>query len=135
MHVHAWKKYLPVIRILLKRAVTAEQVFSLDRIDFERMAKSHKPLCSFSLELNKGRVSPLGPPVTGKNLVDLLMDDPVSRDIIRHNHFAISLNSKFNLMIKNLSPVETAPAPVEDPASDEEPVTEPQENEEKEIKE
>jgi hypothetical protein len=133
MHAQAWKKYLPVIRILLKRSVTTDQVFSLDRIDFERMAKSHKPLCSFSLELNKGRISPMSPPVTGKNLVELLMDDPVSKDLIRHHHFGISLNSKFNLMIKNLSPVNIPETQAPTLVAEEEIVTLPEEKEEKEI--
>jgi hypothetical protein len=131
MHTHAWKKYLPVIRILLKRSVSSEQAINLDRIDFERVAKSHKPLCSFSIELNKGRLSPLGPPVAGKDLVDLLMDDSVSRDLIRQNHFGISLNSKFHLLIKNLNPIVASAAP--EMNTEDEVIPEVQVNEEKEI--
>jgi hypothetical protein len=133
MHIHAWKKYLPVIKILLKRSASTEQVISLDRIDFERVAKSHKPLCSFSIELTKGRISPLSPPITAKELVDLLMDDPVTKEIIRHNHYALSLSSKFQLVIKNLRPVEVAAEPAQEIATEEQISVESEEKEEKEI--
>jgi hypothetical protein len=133
MHIHAWKKYLPVIKILLKRSASTEQVISLDRIDFERVAKSHKPLCSFSIELTKGRISPLSPPITAKELVDLLMDDPATKELIRHNHYALSLSSKFQLVIKNLRPAEVAAAPAQEIVAEEEISAEPEEKEEKEV--
>ena len=36
MYTHIWKKYLPIIRILLKKSITESQVLDLNRIDFER---------------------------------------------------------------------------------------------------
>jgi hypothetical protein len=113
MYVHTWKKYLPVIRILLKRSAAGDQAFSVDRFDFEKINRSSKPSCSFSLELNKGRMSPFNPPVTGKDLVEVLKDDSVTNGLIRHNHYTISLNSKFELQIKNASPVEEITADVQ----------------------
>ena len=36
MYNHIWKKYLPIIKILLKKSVAEEQVLALNRVDFER---------------------------------------------------------------------------------------------------
>ena len=110
MYVHTWKKYLPVIRILLKRSATADQSFNLDRLDFEKVNKSRRPLCSFSIELVKGRLSSLRAPVPGKDLTEVLLEDAVARELVRNNHYSISLNSKFELQIKNANPVKEAVA-------------------------
>jgi hypothetical protein len=106
MYVHVWRKYLPIFKILLKRSVTADQVFNVDRFDFEKINKASKLSCSFSMNLTKGRLNPLNPPVAGKDLVEMLKEDDTSADLIKNNHYTISMNSKFELQIRNINPVQ-----------------------------
>ena len=106
MYVHVWRKYLPILKILLKRSAAADQVFNVDRFDFEKINKASKLSCSFSITLTKGRLTPLNPPVAGKDLVEMLKEDDSSTDLIRSNHYAIAMNSKFELQIKNVNPVQ-----------------------------
>jgi hypothetical protein len=113
MFVHVWKKYLPVIRILLKRSAVAGQAFNVDRFDFDKINRGSKPSCSFSIELNKGRLSALNTSVTGRDLVEVLKDDSICSDLLRNNLYTISLNSKFELQIKNVTPVEETAIPVQ----------------------
>lgn len=105
MYTYTWKKYLPVIRILLKRSSVGEQQMKLDRIDFEKNNRIRKPLCSFAIELEKGRLIMPHQSVPAKDLLDTLMQDDASRTLLRAHHYAISLSSDFQLSIRNCTPV------------------------------
>ena len=107
MYTYTWKKYLPVIRILLKRSASAEQSLSLNRTDFEKTTKLRKPTCSFAVEIVKGRMnisSSVNQSVPAKDLLEVLQEDESVRPLLRDNRYAISLNSDFLLSIKNISP-------------------------------
>jgi hypothetical protein len=104
MYTYTWKKYLPVIRLLLKRSADAEQVLNLNRTDFERTTKLRKPSCSFSMDLVKGKLRLLNPPVPAKDLLEILLQDKAAETLLRKEHYTISLNSDFQLTIKNLTP-------------------------------
>jgi hypothetical protein len=104
MYSYTWKKYLPVIRILLKRAADTEQTVTLNRTDFERTTKLRKPACSFAVEIVKGRLSAINQSVPAKDLLGILHEDEVAKSLLRQHHYTISLNSDFLLSIKNITP-------------------------------
>lgn len=104
MYTYTWKKYLPVIRLLLKKSATEEQAVTLNRIDFEKTTKLRKPTCSFSVEVRKGRSKGFNPPVPARDLLEILMQDSVAENLLRTQEYAISLNSDFQLSIKNITP-------------------------------
>lgn len=103
MYTHIWKKYLPIIRILMKKSIAEEQVLDLNRIDFERAGTGRKAGYKFKIELSGGRV---GNVISGStlamHLAQVLMEDEAAQEIINENNFEISLNTKFQLTIKNL---------------------------------
>ncbi len=106
MYTYTWKKYLPVIRLLLKRSATAEQTVSLNRTDFEKTTKLRKPACSFSVEIVKGRLTTINnQSVPAKDLIEILQEDEIAKTLMRQNQYAVSLNSDFILSIKNITPV------------------------------
>jgi hypothetical protein len=109
MYTYTWKKYLPVIRLLLKRSAGTEQSVALNRTDFEKTTKLRKPACSFSVEIIRGRLSPLDKSVPARDLLGILQEDDITRNLMNQYQYAISLNSDFLLSIKNITPVE-APA-------------------------
>ncbi|MEP6674820.1 MAG: hypothetical protein ABJA78_06685 [Ferruginibacter sp.] len=105
MYTNTWSKYLPVIRILLKRAVTSEQKVELSKIDFESGgSRTRKLACSFNVELEKGRFVKLTQSVSAKSLVAVLMEDDVAKSLLQQNHYHLVLNASFQLSIKNLNP-------------------------------
>lgn len=108
MYTHIWNKYLPVIRILLKKSAAAEQKMGLNRTDFEKGNRTRKPACSFNIELVKGRFVTLSQSVPAKDLVAALMVDDVSKALLKQNNYIISLNSDLLLSITNNTPVEVA---------------------------
>jgi len=104
MYTYTWKKYLPVIKILLKKSATEEQKMNLNRIDFERGSRNRKISVHFSIELVKGRLNSSTLSVPAKNLVTVLLEDDVTRAIVRQNQYEITLGSDFQLSIKNTTP-------------------------------
>lgn len=104
MYTQVWTKYLPIIRILLKRSATGEQTLDMNRIDFERAGSGRKAGYKFTIEFRKGRVSNLiSSSPLASNLAAVLLQDAVVKDLFLKNDYDISLNTRFQLHIKNLS--------------------------------
>ncbi len=101
MYIQVWSKYLPIIKILLKRSVNNEQTLDMNRIDFERAGSGRKAGYKFNIEFSNGRVdnvistSPLA-----TDLATVLLQDPTIKDLFRKNDYSVSLNTKFQLHIK-----------------------------------
>ena len=108
MFNQTWKKYLPVLLILLKRSVTGAQVLNMNHTDFERAAGGRKIKFSFtSLQLNNGRI------ITTPNMMALarelavqLQEDAQILALLKNQQFEFSMTNDFKLSIKNITPVE-----------------------------
>jgi len=112
MFIQTWNKYLPIIKILFKRSVAAEQTLAMNSTDFQRAAGGRKVKYSFSIVLVKGRIQNSdAPPPLAKDLVAALQQDDVTRSFIRQNELELSMNNSFQLTIKNTTPppLETEP--------------------------
>ena len=105
MYNHIWKKYLPFINIHLKKSATADQVLVLNRVDFERAGTGRKAGYKFTIQLTNGRVSNVisGSPLA-MNLASVLLEDDNTKNIIKDKMYEISLNTKFQLTTKNITP-------------------------------
>ncbi len=112
MHTYTWKKYLPVIRLLIKKSATAEQMVTLNRTDFETN-KLRKPSCSFAAEIVNGRMATLNASAHAKDLLWVLTQDIPTDTLLRKRHFIINFNSDFQLSIKDITPLPEVPAPGE----------------------
>ena len=102
--MQVWTKYTPIIRILLKKSASGDQTLDMNRIDFERAGSGRKAGYKFTIEFRKGRVSNLissSPLAT--TLAGILTQDPVIKDLLQKGDYDISLNTKFQLHIKNLT--------------------------------
>jgi hypothetical protein len=112
MYVHVWNKYLPIIKILMKKTAAGTQTLDLNRIDFERAGSGRKAGYKFTIEFQKGRVSNIisGSPLAS-DLATVLVNDPGSKDILANMDVAITLNTKFQLIIVNKGVLEEKPKP------------------------
>ncbi len=78
--VALWTKYLPAIRILLKKAVNEEQQFTLSKIELQAVDNRKNVNFSFNLEISNGKVeSGLGISPMGKDLFNVLNGDLLVR--------------------------------------------------------
>lgn len=103
MYNHIWKKYLPIIRILLKRSTSEAQVLDLNRIDFERAGTGRKAGYKFKIDFSDGKVSNVisGSPLA-MHLAQVMLEDEGARQILAEGNFEMSLNTKFQLTIKHV---------------------------------
>lgn len=100
---------MPFINIHLKKSAVAEQVLTLNRVDFERAGTGRKAGYKFMIELTNGRVSNVisGSPLA-MNLASVLLEDENTKKIIKENIYEISLNTRFQLTTKNITPPKEA---------------------------
>ena len=107
MFIHTWNKYLPVIKILLKRSVNAQQTLDMNKSDFERAAGGKKVKFSFSIELLKGRLRASDNPTQlVKDFVAAMAQDQTTNQFIRQSDLHFDMSNNFKLAIKNTTPVE-----------------------------
>ena len=106
MFNQTWKKYIPVITILLKRSTTDVQSLSMNHTDFERAAGGRKMKWSFPvLQVNNGRIQNNGtkyPALATEMITELQMDEQTSK-LLQKQEFEFSMSNDFKLLIKNIS--------------------------------
>lgn len=96
-----WSRYIPAIRILIKKAVTAEQVININQSDVERAVGIKKSGYRFSISFIKDR-----PELLHSNndiaqaFIAALTEDETIREYLRNNNYTFSFNSKYQLQIK-----------------------------------
>ena len=107
MYTNVWSKYLPIIRIVMKRSLVAEQVLALNAPDFERAGMKRKSGYKFSFGLKNGKLKnviidlPLA-----SSLAAVLLEDTAVNELIQTNEFCISLSPKYELTIRNIPHLE-----------------------------
>lgn len=96
---------MPFINIHLKKSAAEDQVLTLNRVDFERAGTGRKAGYKFTIQLTSGRVSNVisGSPLA-MNLATVLLEDENTKKIIKDKMYEISLNTKFQLTTKNITP-------------------------------
>ena len=105
MFVPTWNKYLPVLKILLKRSVNGEQTLTMNASDFQRAAGGRKIKFSFTITLHKGRLQTMdNPPPIARELVAVLQQDQIINQFIRQHDIEFSLSNSLQLLIKNITP-------------------------------
>jgi hypothetical protein len=101
-YLSVWNKYLPIIRILLKKSAAEEQVLSINRIDIERAGGIRKSGYRFVVNFVNGRPDAL---FSGNDLVQtfisVLQNDEVINDHLSKNDYTFTFTNKYQLQIKN----------------------------------
>ena len=102
---YAWKRYLPVIRLLLKRSATSGiQTVKLDIMDFNKVNRKSKLSLSFRVEVARGRMLTINASPVARELFEALLEDSAAKAFILLNKYEISLNSNYELKIENTQP-------------------------------
>ena len=110
MFTQTWKKYVPVIVILLKRSAIGDQTLRVNQTDFESAAGGRKIKYSFTqLQLNNRRINTAVKHMpVAKELAEVLQEDDTAKAMLAGKQFEFSLSTDFLLTIKNNTPAETA---------------------------
>lgn len=90
--VALWTKYLPAIRILLKKAMNEEQQFTLSKIELQAVDNRKNANLSFNLEISNGKVeNGLGVSPIGKDLFSVLNGDMLVRSFMLDKKIMIQM--------------------------------------------
>ncbi len=111
MHIAIWEKYLPILRIVIKRSVQGEQKFSFNAPDFERAGFKRKSGYRFFVVLRHGRLdNVLTDMPLASGFASALLSDPVIKEFVAERELHFSMNAKFELTIKQPAETEKAEA-------------------------
>ncbi|HET7119248.1 MAG TPA: hypothetical protein VFI29_22325 [Hanamia sp.] len=87
----------------MKKSISEDQVLDLNRIDFERAGTGRKAGYKFKIEFTDGKV---GNVISGStlamHLAQVILEDEDAKQILTEHDFEVSLNTKFQLTIKNI---------------------------------
>ncbi len=113
MYTNVWLRYLPIIRIVMKRSLVTEQTLALNTPDFERAGMKRKSGYKFSFGLKNGKLKNviIDLPLAA-SLASVLLEDKTVNELIQSNEFHITLSPKYELTIRHV------PQPVEVLAAD-----------------
>lgn len=103
MVTNIWNKYLPVIKILLKRSKAGEQLLVINQSDFERVGLAKKAGNKFTLTFRSGKVenAVMPSPVAGELAFGLLHDESVKAILAEHD-YRLTMDTKYKLHIEQL---------------------------------
>jgi hypothetical protein len=111
MYVQVWRKYLPVIKLLLKKSAAGDQVLEMSGIDFTRAAGGKKVKFTFDVQLVNGRLYQVDKQAAlVKDLVQILQEDEAAKKLMVQQELQLTMGSNFQLKIKNTTPVQEAVA-------------------------
>ena len=96
-----WTKYLPAIRILLKKSVVEEQQMAVGKLELQSIDTRKNPNFSFNMAISHGKVeNSLGMPVMGQDLFSVLSGDAVTRAFLKDKKVSIEMSKSTMLSIR-----------------------------------
>lgn len=108
MYEQIWNKYLPVIRILMKKSASGDQQLALNIGDFERSGVARKSGYKFMIRFVGGRVdNVITESALARSLVEVMQGNPTTRELLQQHNYEISMNTKFQISIHYLAPATT----------------------------
>ncbi|QHS57747.1 hypothetical protein GWR56_20165 [Mucilaginibacter sp. 14171R-50] len=100
-YLTTWRKYIPVIRLHLKRSLNEDQSFKLNITDFESAGDRGKSGYTFSLAIENGKVTNnISGSAVARDLYEALKADDAINEMMRDKNIKISVGKSFVLSIK-----------------------------------
>lgn len=111
MYTHIWNKYLPLIHLLMKRAVAGDQVLDMNATDFERTGAARKTGHRFTILFRRGRLETLVSSLPlARDLAAALLSDARVKELMGPNDYAFQLTSRYQLGIRLIDRTPGIPA-------------------------
>jgi hypothetical protein len=112
-YLTTWKKYIPVIRLHLKRSLNEDQSFKLNITDFESAGDRGKSGYSFNIAMENGKpTNNISGSAVARDLYEALKNDETIKAFLQDKTVKISVGKTFMFNIKT-SNVSSYKAPVE----------------------
>ncbi|RWY57110.1 hypothetical protein [Mucilaginibacter gilvus] len=100
-YLTTWKRYIPVIRLHLKKSLNEEQSFKLNITDFESAGDRGKSGYTFNLSMENGKViNNISGSAVARDLYEALKADEAIKAFLQDRSIKISVGKSFLLTIK-----------------------------------
>jgi hypothetical protein len=100
-YLTTWKRYLPVIRLHIKKSLVEEQQFKLNITDFESAGDRGKSGYTFNITMENGKViNNISGSAVARDLFEALKSDELIKAMLMDKHVKISVGKSFMLTIK-----------------------------------
>ena len=100
-YLTTWKRYIPVIRLNLKKSLTEEQQFKLNITDFESAGDRGKSGYTFNITMENGKVTNnISGSAVARDLYEALKADDAIKALLQDKAVKISVGKSFMLTIK-----------------------------------
>jgi hypothetical protein len=100
-YLTTWKRYIPVIRLHLKRSLNEEQQFKLNITDFESAGDRGKSGYTFNIALENGKVTNnISGSAVARDLFEAMKEDEAIKAMLQNKSVKISVGKSFMLSIK-----------------------------------
>lgn len=100
-YLTTWKRYLPVIRLHLKKSLNEEQQFKLNITDFESAGDRGKSGYTFNITMENGKVTNnISGSAVARDLYEALKSDDAIKALLQDRAVKISVGKSFMLSIK-----------------------------------
>ncbi|OKS85377.1 hypothetical protein [Mucilaginibacter polytrichastri] len=102
-YLATWKKYIPVIRLHLKKSLTEDQSFKLNITDFESAGDRGKSGYTFNIQMENGKVTNnISGSAVARDLYEALKGDETIKAMLQDKSVKISVGKTFMLSIKTV---------------------------------
>ena len=96
-----WTKYLPVLRIMLKKSIADEQQVAVGKLELNAADSRKNANYVFKVEIVKGKiVSTIGNKIISKDLLNVLNSDPLMRAFMADKQIYLSMDKSSQLTLK-----------------------------------
>src|SRR5271166_3689868 len=96
-----WKRYMPVIRLHIKKSLVEDQQFKLNIQDFESAGDRAKSAHTFNIQMENGKViNNISGSAVARDLYEALKSDDAIKAMLQDKHIKISVGKSFILSIK-----------------------------------
>jgi len=100
-YLTTWRKYIPVIRLHLKRSLTEDQSFKLNITDFESAGDRGKSGYTFNIVMENGKVTNnISGSAVARDLFEALKTDETIKAMLQDKNIKISVGKSFIFSIK-----------------------------------
>jgi hypothetical protein len=100
-YLATWKKYIPVIRLHLKKSLNEDQSFRLNITDFESAGDRGKSGYTFNISMENGKVlNNISGSAVARDLYEALKADEAIVALLQNRSVKISVGKSFMLTIK-----------------------------------
>ena len=111
-----WNRYIPVIRLHLKKSLVEEQSFKLNITDFESAGDRGKSGYTFNLTMDNGKVmNNISGSAVARDLYEALKSNETIKAMLQGKSVKITVGKSFLLTIKTTH-ISTYKAVTEEPA-------------------